>query len=326
MKQKLLILAAGMLAGIAIVYVLPRFNKPAALPVVDAEIPSEPAESRDGIAPSAAPSPPTQHVQVVPTVAPPVPAAPPPSAWTRLAEKYGTEKTVLSSKISSNIAGVMIEGMELAQTAARNSGSSNLVQAATREILRGATRELGLTEAQQQRAAQIIEPEVTRRVGAFNDLMYAMHSEPEQLMETILAGDALARQQISRDEYDRITLPTRTMLQQMTRYIAGGPGGSNSARTLVDPEIAAQINTILTPEQQTKFAEVTAAITERAAARQAAQARSGIPFQLGEIPVMQLDQLDQSVASVRQMTEAARQMMNAMQNLKQANPKTTPAL
>lgn len=40
---------------------------------------------------------------------------------------------------------------------------------------------------------------------------------------------------------------------------------------------------------------------------------------------MELDRLDRSVASVKQMTEAARLMREAMKGLKEANPTSAPA-
>ena len=55
-------------------------------------------------------------------------------------------------------------------------------------------------------------------------------------------------------------------------------------------------------------------------ARADAQNRSGAPFQPGQIPIMELDRLDQSVGAVKQMADAAKQMMEAMKGLKDANP------
>jgi len=132
-----------------------------------------------------------------------------------------------------------------------------------------------------------------------------------------VAGDALARKEITQQEYDQMTMQTRTMLQNMSGFV-GGRGAGGASQMLADPETMSQINAILTPEQQTKLADLTAKITENMQARADAQNRGGIPFQPGQIPVMELDRLDQSVAAMQQMTAAARQMMEAMRGLKDA--------
>jgi hypothetical protein len=156
-------------------------------------------------------------------------------------------------------------------------------------------------------------------MAAVTDLTSAMSSEPEQIMEMLLAGDALARNDITRDEYDRITLPTRTMLQNMAGFITGQPGSIGNSQVLMDSETAAQINAILTPEQQNKLAELTASMTQRMQERQNRQAGNATGFQPGQIPIMDLGKMDQAVASMQQMAAAARQMMEAMKGLKEAN-------
>jgi hypothetical protein len=247
-----------------------------------------------------------------------VAAAPPVSAWARLAEKYGPEKMALSSKITSNLTSVINDGIELANIAARNSGSSSIAEAASKEILRNAAGRLALTEDQQAQAGGVIQSAVNRRLLAVSDLTHAMSTEPTQIMEMLLAGDALARGQLSQADYDNITLPTREMLQNMSSFIIGQPGAGGASQLLMDAETAAQLNAILTPEQQVKLAEMTATVQQQVLAREAARARSNSPFQIGQIPVMELGQLDQTIGSVQQMAQAARLMMDAMQGLKEA--------
>jgi hypothetical protein len=313
MNQKLLMLVAGLLVGGVAVYLVSKPNSAARM--AEPDVVTAPEAGYDSSGDTRVTATPVRMI-----VTPPAPAAPV-SAWARLAEKYGPEKTALASKITTDITGMINDGVELARVVARNSGSSNLTEAATKELLRGATRELALTPEQQAQASGFIRQAVEHRVVAVNDLLQAMSSEPEQIMELLLAGDALARQQISPEDYNMMTLATRTMLQQVGGFVTGRPL-DGSAQTLIDPVVAAQLNAILTPEQQDKFAQLTATMAERALAREAAQARSGFPFKVGEIPVMELERLDQSVGSVRQMTEAARLMMDAMKGLKDANART----
>ena len=318
MKKNALILTIGIIAGAAVVYlVVPKANKGTT---------SDPAAETaavvaDSATPTAAPK--TDNTRR-PAVSRPAPAAAPQSpapvsAWSKLAEKYGVEKTTLSSKIASNLTSVITEGMKLAEAVATNSGAGSIAEAAGKALVRGATKELALTPEQQEKAAAVIQAAVAKRVSAISDLTTAMTGEPEQMMELFLAGDSLARNEIGQEEYDRLTLPTRTMLQNLGAFVGGQPGGGSTAQMLADAETLSELNAILTPEQQVKLAEMSVRLVQQAQARQEALKNSKLPLQLGQIPVLELDKMDQSVAAVRQMTDAARQMLEAMKGLKDAN-------
>jgi autotransporter adhesin len=322
MKQNILILGVGMLLGVAALYVLTgRAKLSGDLAPTDLAASTQEdtvsGPGRDSLSRRAAP-PRLEETALRPAM---IEATRPPlSAWDRLAQKYGVEKTTLSSKITSNLTSVITEGMELANSAARNSGSASLAEAASKEMLRNASGQLGLTEEQQQQAAAVIQSAVNKRMTAIEDLTQAMSSEPEQIMEMLLAGDALARNQITQAEYDQITFQTRNMLEQMTGYITGRPVQSAGSQLLLDPETTAQLNAILTPDQQVKLAEMTAAFAREMQTRQTSGNRARMPFQPGQIPVMEIERLDQTVASVKQMAEAGRLMLEAMKTMKEANP------
>jgi hypothetical protein len=182
------------------------------------------------------------------------------------------------------------------------------------------TTQLGLTEDQQEKASALIGSAVAERMNAVTELATAMRSEPEHLMELLLAGDALSRNEIPQDEYDKVTMATRTMLQNLGGFALGGPGAAGGAQLLGNEEVAKKLNAILTPEQQAKLAEMTAKATEQAQARRTRTGNAGMPFQNGQIPVMDLERMDQSVTSVKKMEEAARLMMEAMKDFRDANP------
>lgn len=262
------------------------------------------------------------ELRMAPTSVGAAPVPTPNSAWAKLAEKYGPEKTALSSRITSNLTSVIKDGMELANMAATNSGASSLAEAASRNLVRGGATRLGLTEEQQRQATVILEPVIGKRVQAVTDLMQTMGSEPEPVMELMLAGDALARNQITQAEYDRVTASTRAMLQQVGDFVTGRAGGAGGSQVLLDPEVTAQLSAILTPEQQAKLVDMVAATAEKAQTRMARPGTiTGNSFQPGQLPVMELDRLDQTVSSFRQMTEAGRMMLEAMKGLREANAK-----
>ncbi len=242
------------------------------------------------------------------------------SAWARLAQKYGSERTDLSSKITSNLTSVINQGMELANAAASNSGADSVAQAASKEMVRAASGQLGLSDQQQQQAAVVLQSALEKRMAAVTDLAHAMVSEPEPIMELFLAGDALARNEITREEYDLITEQTRTMLQNLSGFVGGRLGAGGPAQLLQDPETSSQLNAILTPDQQVKLAGMAADFEQQVQDRRAARGSSGTLFQGGQVPVMELERLDQSMVALKQMTDAAQLMMGAMKDLRDANP------
>ena len=320
MNQKLLILAAGILAGAAAVYFVPEATKgPVEVAAVAPAIVPEKAPPAPPAPPSPTPPSVEQEVALSPAAPKAAPAAT--SAWAKLAQKYGAEKTALSSKITSDITSVVNQGIELANTAARNSGSGSVAEAVGKEALRNASGQLGLTQEQEKQAGAVIQSAVEKRMAAVTDLTSAMSSEPEQMMGMLLAGDSLARNEITQAEYDRLTQPTRTMLRNLATFVGGQPGSGDVTQLLGDPQAAAQLNAILTPDQRNKLAEMTAKAAQDMQARQASQENGGLPFQPGQIPVMELNKLDRSVASVKQMADAAKLMIDAMKGLKEANTK-----
>jgi hypothetical protein len=310
MNNRILTLVGGIAAGGALVYF---FTKPSAdkevavnqVPVAVAGAAADTAQAKvkDAPAPVAKPT------------------AAPSGAWAKLSEKFGVEKTKLSKKISSDLGDVIDEGMELANAMAKNSGAATPAEAASKEALKNLVPQLGLDEAQQKKAGELIQGAVKERMDAVTQLAAAMRSEPEQMMEMFLAGDALSRGEMTQAEYDQTTQPTRTMLENISGFVMGRPGPGQGAQLLGDEAFTKELNGILTADQQVKLTELSTQWTEQAQARSGS--RAGLPFQNGQIPVMDLEKLDQSVTSVKKMAGAARIMIDAMQGLKQANPDAT---
>ncbi len=307
MNNRILTLVGGIAAGGALVYFI---TKPA--PAPDAS--TNPVAVATSTSSAAVPG----ETKTKPAAAPVAKPAAPSGAWAKLSEKFGVEKTKLSKKISSDLGDVIDEGMELANAMAKSTGAATPAEAASKEALKNLTPQLGLDETQQQKAGELIKGAINQRMEAVTQLASAMRSDPEQMMEMFLAGDALSRGEMTQVEYDQTTGPTRTMLENIGGFVMGRPGAGQGAQLLGDEAFTKELNGILTPDQQAKLAEVSSQWTEQAQAQ--GGKRPQMPFQNGQIPVMDLEKLDQSVSSVKKMAGAARIMMDAMQGLKQANP------
>ena len=311
MNNRLLTLIGGIAAGGALVYFITK-QPPAAAPEAETQVPAVASAAKEETSASKS---------TKPAATAPAAKTPPASggAWARLAEKFGAEKTKLSKKISADLGDVIDSGMELANTMAKNSGAATPEEAASKEALKNLVPQLGLDEAQQEKAAALIQGAVKERMEAVSQLASAMRSEPEQMMEMFLAGDALARKEITQEEYDTMTQPTRTMLENLGGFVMGRPGAGPGSQLLGDEAFTNNLNGILTPEQQGKLTELSTQWTQQAQTR-STSGRGRMPFQNGNIPVMELEKLDQSVGSVKKMADAAKLMIDAMQGLKQANP------
>jgi len=309
MNNRILFLIGGLAAGGAMVYFLPR-------PAAETSKAAGPAPAMAAATPSNT----TTEGGAKPAAATPVAksAGAATGAWAKLAEKYGAEKAKKAQKISADLGDVIDEGMELANVMAKSTGAATPAEAASKEALKNLAPQLGLDETQQEKASALIASAINDRMGAVTQLASAMRSDPEPMMEMFLAGDALSSGEMSQAEYDQITQPTRTMLANMGGFVLGRPGANG--QLLGDEAFTSQMNGILTPDQQVKLTELTSQWTEQAATRGGGRDGGGLPFQNGQIPVMDLAKLDQSVGSVKKLAGAARIMMDAMQGLKDANP------
>ena len=307
MNNRILFLLGGLVAGGAVVFFLPRPAGESSATAKSAPVVASPTPSSTvaGDKPVASTSVAKQGVAAT-------------GAWAKLSEKYGVEKAKHAQKISADLGDVIDEGMELANAMAKNTGAASPAEAASKEALKNLVPQLGLDEAQQEKASALITSAINDRMGAVTQLASAMRSDPEPMMEMFLAGDALSREEMTQAEYDQITQPTRTMLANMGGFVMGRPGANG--QLLGDEAFTAQINDILTADQQTKLTELTSQWTQQAQAGAAGRNGGGLPFQNGQIPIMDLAKLDQSVGSVKKLAGAARIMVDAMQGLKDANP------
>jgi hypothetical protein len=239
-----------------------------------------------------------------------------PGAWARLNEKFGGSRTSLSQKVTKDIADVIDESMDLADMGAQVSGSKTAAEAAAKETVRALASQLGLSEDQQSKATTLVETAVGERLGAVKELATAMRDDPEAMMEMLLAGDAVSRNEMTQAEYDETTAPTRQMLQNIGGFLVGRNPGAAGAPLFGDEDFNRQLAAILTPEQQSLLAEYSQKMADQAAQ----PPRGGLPLQNGTIPVMDLEKLEQTIASAKLMTGGLRQLMEGMRGFQQNLP------
>jgi hypothetical protein len=239
----------------------------------------------------------------------------PASAWAKLSEKYGESRTNLSKKVTTDIAKVMTEAMELADMGAEIAGGKSAAEMASSQTVNSLANRLGLTDEQKAKATEIVQKRVAERMNAMKELSAAMNDDPGPMMETILAGDAFSRQKITEDEYKSASQDTLALLRNVSGFGFGGPGGGSQ---ISDPLLAEQLQSMLTPDQQQQLADIVKQAEDKAA--QAGPAK--LPFQNGNLPAMDLEKLDQAMQSAQKLTGGLRAMMEGFKGLQQLNPPT----
>lgn len=238
------------------------------------------------------------------------------SSWARLTEKYGDSRTKLSKKVTEDISKMLGEAMDLTDMGAKLAGGKSAEEMAADQATNSLARQLGLTEEQKAKAAEIVGKRVSERFAAVRELSTAMNEDPSAMMEAILAGDAYSRGEITEDEYKSITGETTALLRNVAGFGMGGMGGRGGASQLSDPLLTAELQPILNPEQQQKMADLSA----QAQARSDQGNAGGMPFQNGALPAMDLEKLDASVQSAQKLTGGLKAMMEGFGELRTITP------
>ena len=230
------------------------------------------------------------------------------SSWAKLTEKYGDGKTKLSKKITQDMAGMLDDAMDLADMGAELGGATSARALASKQALDALTAKLGLTEEQKTKVADIVAERVGRRMDAVKELTTAMRDDPGGMMETILAGDAYSRKEITEEEYKQASEETLAVLKNVSGFALSGRGAGSD---ITDPLLAEQLRPVLGTDQQ------------KAEAAKANSSRPEMPFQNGNLPAMELEKLDQTMASAQKLTTGLKAMMEGFKGLKSANPVPT---
>jgi len=235
------------------------------------------------------------------------------SSWATLTEKYGDSRTKLSKKVTEDISKMLGDALDLADMGSKLAGGQSAAGMASGQATDALARELGLTDEQKAKAAEIVAKRVSERFDAVRELSSVMNDDPSAMMETILAGDAFSKGKITQEEYDEISADELGIL----RNVAGlGLGGGGGASGLSDPLLPAQLQPLLTPEQQRKLAE----LSEQALASSKQGDAGGLPFQNGTLPALDLEKLAASVQSAQKLAGGLRAMMEGFGELQKVQP------
>jgi hypothetical protein len=177
-------------------------------------------------------------------------------------------------------------------------------------VIRGILRDtdVELDEEQKESVAELYREFQKRELEKTRSAVEALKDKPNTLMSLMLASDARSRDEISEDEYKALQKASAAELDGILNPL--DRNNFKGGQPMEDPEFKSGFEAILTEEQSTSFST---AMTERDASGKEKSTQTSIT----EMPVMDLESLDQSISSAKQMTSGFKNIMQGMGNLQE---------
>lgn len=217
-----------------------------------------------------------------------------------LVETYGESRTNLARHVSENVVSLLDDAIGMGEMMIRSDrfggGDRQLRQLTERN-------EIELTEEQQERASELIAEFQERRLDETRDAVDSLRDDPTKLMSLVLAGDARARGDLTEAEYAALQQANADALGDVINPL--DRDNFQPRDPMRDETFRDGFTSILDAGQAEKLA-TSAADTEPEDANRTA---------ITDMPVMDLEQLDETIRSTKQVTAGFRQAMEGMQSL-----------
>ncbi|MGB6220157.1 hypothetical protein [Haloferula sp.] len=225
-----------------------------------------------------------------------------------LVEKYGESRTNLSRQVANNVTSMLDDVLEMGDLMTSGQGGQfgNRSDWAIRGALRGTGVEL--TEEQKTTVADLYTEFQKRELEKTRSAVEALKEEPSVLMSLMLASDARSRDEISEDQYKAIQATSATELEGILNPL--DRNNFRGGQPMEDPAFRSGFESLLDPDQSEAF---NTAMSEREASGEEKRELTNIT----EMPVMDLESLDQSISSAKQMTSGFKNIMQGMGNLQE---------
>lgn len=229
-----------------------------------------------------------------------------------LVEQYGEARTNVARHVSENVIGILDDVIEMGE--AMTSGRSEW--GGGQWMIRGISRRAGveLTDEQKEQANELYNDYRKRELEKTKSAVEDLRSDPTTLMGMVLAGDARSRGDLTEEAYAELQTANAEALGDIVNPLDRNNfrGGS----PMEDAAFRSGFEAILDAEQQETY---TAKMAESDGQEQERQQTD-----ITQMPVMDLESLDQAVGSAKQMTSGFRQMMEGMGGLRELQPKIDP--
>lgn len=224
-----------------------------------------------------------------------------------LIEQYGDSRTALSRQVVNNVTSLLDDVLEMGDMMTNGQGGQF---GGGDWALRGAIRGSGveLDETQREAAAELFREFQKRQLEKTRNAVEDLKEQPVTLMSLMLASDARSRDEISEDEYKALQEASSAELKDILNPL--DRNNFRGGQPMDDPEFRSGFEALLNDEQATKF---DTSMSEREASGNETRQQTSIT----EMPVMDLESLDKSISSAKQMTTGFKSIMQGMGNLQQ---------
>jgi RNA polymerase sigma factor (sigma-70 family) len=225
--------------------------------------------------------------------------------------KYGEARTNLSKHVASNLISLLEDAVAMGEMAV--SGEMGNAFGGPRGGLRMGlggklNEDLKLTEEQQEKASAIYKEYQKRELAKSKESIEKLKKDPQALMQMMLASDAHSRGEIPQEEYDRIQASISQDLKGTINPL--DRQNFRGGQPMKDAAFTSEFQAILDPDQTATFAA--------AAAEQ--QAKEDEDRSMNNLPSMELEKMDQTVASAKKLTTGLKSMMEGMGGLQDLGP------
>jgi RNA polymerase sigma factor (sigma-70 family) len=225
--------------------------------------------------------------------------------------KYGEARTNLSKHVATNLISLLEDAVAMGEMAV--SGEMGNAFGGPRNGLRMGlggklNDDLKLTDEQQEKASDIYKEYQKRELAKSKESIEKLKKDPQALMQMMLASDAHSRGEISQEEYDRIQASISEDLKGTINPL--DRQNFRGGQPMKDSAFTTEFQTILDPDQTATFA---AAATEQ-------QAKEDEDRSMNNLPSMELEKMDQTVASAKKLTTGLKSMMEGMGGLQDLGP------
>lgn len=235
------------------------------------------------------------------------------TADAELVAQYGESRTNLSRHVAENVALLLDDAIEMGEMMSKGGGFGRGDWA-----LRRVTGNSGieLNDDQQAQLKEIYGDYQKRELDKSRAAVEALKKNPSTLMGLLLASDARSRDELSEDDYSALQKASADELKDVINPL--DRKNFRGGEPLDDPDFLSGFESILDPDQAETFD------AKRAEEAASAEETEEPGRDITNIPVMDLESLDQAVGSAQQMTSGFKQVMQGMGNLRELEPKINP--
>lgn len=237
-----------------------------------------------------------------------------PNRYPELTDRYGPARTGFSRQVAGSVVSLLEEALSMGEMM-QEAGRQGNWGGGGRWMSRAVSQRTGveLNDEQQEAMLELYRDYRQREMDQAKVAVNALKKDPVPLMELLLAGDALKREEMSESEYEAVVTAAAADLEGV--YNPLDRDNFRGGNPMADETFRTGFEGLLDDEQLASY-EAHQAESDGDGDGTAEESGSNIT----ELPTMKLEEVDQAVGSARQIASGLRQMMEGMGGLQQLQP------